>query len=51
VRRLVGPLDPQRARHRFAVEPGWKAANLGVAAFVLNAQGETLLALARPACP
>jgi hypothetical protein len=51
VRRLVGPLDPQRARYRFAVEPGWKAADLSVAAFVLDAHGDTLQALALPACP
>jgi hypothetical protein len=51
VRQLIGPLDPQRANHSFELQPGWKAADLGVAAFVLNARGETLQALARPACP
>lgn len=51
VRSLVGPLDPRRARHGFAVERGWKAADLGVAAFVLDARGGTLQALARTACP
>lgn len=51
VRHLVGPLDPLRAHHCFVVESGWKLADLGVAAFVLDARGETLQALARPACP
>ncbi|MBT9539112.1 thioredoxin family protein [Thiobacillus sp.] len=51
VRQLVGPLDPQRARYRFAVAPGWQLANLGVTAFVLDAQGKTMQALMRPACP
>jgi hypothetical protein len=50
VRELAGPLDPLRARYSFKLQSGWKAADLGVAAFVLNAQGETLQALARPAC-
>jgi hypothetical protein len=50
VRQLVGPLDPQRARHRFAVAPGWQVADLGVTAFVLGARGETMQALMRPAC-
>jgi hypothetical protein len=50
VRELVGPLDPLRARYRFKLQPGWEVADLGVAAFVLNAQGETLQALARAAC-
>lgn len=50
VRELVGPLDPLRARYSFKLQPGWKAADLGVVAFILNAQGETLQALARPAC-
>jgi hypothetical protein len=50
VRELVGPLGT-RARHSFKLQPGWKAADLGVAAFVLNARGETLQALAQPACP
>ncbi|MHB1186486.1 DUF1223 domain-containing protein [Thiobacillus sp.] len=51
VRQLVGPLDPRRALHSFKLLPGWKAANLEVAAFVLDAKGATLQALARPACP
>lgn len=51
VRRLAGPFAPPRARHRFVLEPGWKAADLGVAAFALDAGGDTLQALARPACP
>jgi hypothetical protein len=50
VRELAGPLDPN-ARHSFRLQPGWKAADLGVAAFVLNPQGETLQALVRAACP
>jgi hypothetical protein len=53
VRELAGPLDPLdplRARYSFKLQPGWKAADLGVVAFVLNAQGKTLQALARPAC-
>ena len=49
VRELVGPLD-SRARHGFKLQPDWKATDLGVAAFVLNARGETLQALAQPAC-
>ncbi len=50
VRELVGPLDPN-ARHSFRLQSGWKAADLGVAAFVLDPQGETLQALAQAACP
>lgn len=50
VRQLVGPLDPQRARHRFAVAPEWHGADLGVTAFVLDARGKTMQALMRPAC-
>lgn len=50
VRELAGPLDP-RARHSFFLKSSWKAADLGVAAFMVNAQGETLQALALPACP
>jgi hypothetical protein len=50
VRELVGPLDPH-ARHSFKLQAGWKAADLGVSAFMLNAQGETLQALAQAACP
>ena len=51
VRQLVGPLDPGRALHSFKLQAGWKAADLGVAAFVLDARGATLQALARRACP
>lgn len=50
VRELAGPLDPLHARYSFKLQPGWKAADLGVVAFVLNAQDKTLQALARPAC-
>lgn len=49
VRALVGPFAPD-ARYRFALKPGWKTADLGVAAFMLTARGETLQALARPLC-
>lgn len=51
VRQLIGPLAPLRARHSFNLQPSWKAADLAVATFVLNARGETLQALAQPACP
>lgn len=51
VRSLAGPLEPNAARHRFPLQPGWKAADLGVAAFLLDAQGRTLQALARSGCP
>ena len=51
VRELIGPLDPLHAGHSFKLQPGWKAADLGVAAFVLNDEGETLQALSQPACP
>ena len=50
VRELVGPLKPQ-SRHSFKLQDSWKAADLGVAAFLLDAQGKTLQALAQPACP
>lgn len=50
VRELAGPLEPH-TRHRFKLQAAWKAADMGVAAFVLNTRGETLQALARPACP
>lgn len=50
VRALAGPLGPV-ARHRFRLQSDWKAADLGVAAFMLDARGDTLQALARPACP
>ena len=51
VRQLAGPFDPQGARHSFTLQPDWKAGDLGVAAFVLDARGATLQALARPTCP
>lgn len=50
VRQLIGPLAPSRAQHTFKLPTDWKAADLGVAAFVLNAQGETLQALAHAGC-
>ncbi len=50
VRELAGPLPPN-ARHGFELQPGWKAADLGVAAFLLDARGATLQALARSGCP
>jgi hypothetical protein len=50
VRQLAGPFDPSSARARFILQPGWNVADLGVAAFVLDAHGATLQALARPAC-
>jgi hypothetical protein len=51
VRQLIGPLDPLHARHSFKLQAGWKAADLGVAAFVLDAKGDTLQALSQSACP
>ena len=51
VRQLIGPLDPRQARHSFRLQPGWKSADLGVAAFVLDAGGATMQALARSVCP
>jgi hypothetical protein len=51
VRELAGPFDAAGARHRFSVRPEWKVADLGVAAFVLDARGATLQALALPGCP
>ena len=56
VRRLIGPLAPDRdgrvsLRQQIALEPGWKRADLGVAAFVQDkATGEILQALQRHAC-
>ncbi|HEY9098062.1 MAG TPA: DUF1223 domain-containing protein [Thiobacillus sp.] len=50
VRELIGPFDAQ-AQYSFTLESGWKAADLGVAAFILNAQGATLQALSQLACP
>lgn len=51
VRTLAGPLQPGDTRHRFRLRPDWRADQLGVAAFVLDSQGNTLQALARPGCP
>lgn len=51
VRELAGPFDSSRVSHRFTVRPGWKATELGIAAFVTDARGASLQALARPACP
>lgn len=56
VRRLIGPLAPDRTGHlalrqQIALEPGWKPADLGVAAFVQDRNsGEILQALQRPVC-
>ena len=50
VRELVGPLAAD-ARHSFRLQAGWKADDLGVAAFLLDPRGDTLQALARRACP
>lgn len=56
VRRLVGPLVPDAKgrltlRQEIALEPDWKRADLGVAAFVQDrATGEILQALQRHAC-
>lgn len=46
VRQLIGPLVPAGAHHTFNLRADWKLADLGVAAWVQNAQGETLQALA-----
>lgn len=51
VRELAGPYPPGQATHRFTLKRGWKPADLGVAAFVLDADGNTVQALARVACP
>jgi hypothetical protein len=57
VRRLIGPLPPDAdgrlsLRQLFALEPGWKRADLGVVAFVQDkASGEIVQALQRHACP
>lgn len=51
VRELAGPFDSSRVRYRFTLRPDWKATELGIAAFVTDARGATLQALARPACP
>jgi hypothetical protein len=56
VRRLVGPLAPDKQgrvvlRQEFALDPDWKRADLGVAAFVQDkTTGEILQAVQRPAC-
>lgn len=50
VRTLAGPFAPD-ARHRFELDPSWKLADLGVAAFLLTRDGATLQALAHPVCP
>jgi hypothetical protein len=54
VRALAGPFPmAQPVRTTFALQPGWKAADLGVVAFALDGKGQTLQALAQPlaACP
>ncbi|MCA1925114.1 MAG: DUF1223 domain-containing protein, partial [Thiobacillus sp.] len=51
VRTLAGPFQPGDTRHRFILRPDWQADQMGVAAFVVNAQGQTLQALARAGCP
>ena len=51
VRTLAGPFEASRVHHRFILQPDWKAADLGVAAFVTDERGATLQALARLACP
>lgn len=56
VRRLIGPLAPDRTGHlalrqQIALDPGWKPADLGVTAFVQDRNsGEILQALQRPVC-
>jgi len=51
VRELAGPFEASRVRYRFTLRPDWKAAELGIVAFVTDARGATLQALSRPACP
>ena len=51
VRELAGPFAATGVRYRFSLRPDWKAADIGVAAFVLDARGATLQVLAQPACP
>ena len=51
VRTLAGPFAPGDTRHRFKLRPDWQAGQLGVAAFVVDADGRTLQALARTGCP
>ena len=56
VRELIGPLKFDRQgkleiKQSFAIQPDWKAKDLGVAAFVQSRNtGETLQALQLPAC-
>lgn len=56
VRRLIGPLQPDAdgrlaLRQQIVLEPGWKRADLGVAAFVQDrGNGEILQAVQRHAC-
>lgn len=56
VRELAGPFSvdgpgPAALGHRFRIEPGWKTADLHVAAFVQNERsGDVLQALALPYC-
>lgn len=54
VRALTGPFPAaQQARTTFALQPGWKVADLGVVVFAIDGKGQTLQALAQPlaACP
>lgn len=51
VRTLAGPFAASRLNHRFILQPDWKAADLGVVAFVTDERGATLQALAQPVCP
>ncbi|MEW6119602.1 MAG: DUF1223 domain-containing protein [Pseudomonadota bacterium] len=51
VRALAGPFRATGTRHRFDLLPDWKAPDLAVAAFMVDARGGTLQALAQPACP
>jgi hypothetical protein len=51
VRDLVGPFAAGAFSHAFKVDPRWKRADLGVAAFVQDFRtGETLQATALPGC-
>ncbi len=50
VRTLLGPFPASALRHRFALDRQWKRNDLGVTAFVLDARGTTLQAVAA-ACP
>jgi len=51
VRELAGPFDSSPVGYRFTLRPDWKATELGIVAFVTDARGATLQALARPSCP